>query len=244
MFKNIKIAVVASGLLLSSANADFLRAEMGAGAWFGKSSGNIYADRSGLNGVDMAKESTETNFYAWALFKHFIPIIPNLKVEYANIESYGVASGSFDGYNANGETSSFKMKQLDIIPYYNILDNTFWTTIDLGVDIKVIDATYEVENIVNSKVTKSIPLPMGYARARVEIPATSFGIEADIKYIKYSDNEAYDGKIKIDYTFDFPVIQPAVEIGYRTQKIKVDKLSNLKTDLEFSGVYAGLMLRF
>ncbi len=96
-----------------------------------------------------------------------------------------------------------------------------------------------------SNVTKTIPLPMGYARARVEVPFTGIGIEADAKYIKYSDNLAYDAKAKIDYTFDItPLIKPAIEIGYRVQKVEVDRLSDLKTDLDFKGIYAGLMLRF
>ncbi|OCL92149.1 TIGR04219 family outer membrane beta-barrel protein [Aliarcobacter thereius] len=242
MNKNIKVAIIASSLLLSSANADFLRAELGAGSWLSKPSGEI-KEKSG-NGIDSSKEDSQANFYAWAYFKHFLPLIPNLKVEYSNVENEGRATGNFSSYGTSGQSSDFTMKQIDIIPYYNILDNTFWTTIDLGVDFKLIDTDYEVSGIQNSKISKSFVLPMGYARARVEIPATPFGIEADIKYVKYSDNQAYDSKIKIDYTFDFPVIQPALEFGYRVQKIKVDKLSNLETDLDFSGVYAGLMFRF
>ncbi|RXJ96952.1 hypothetical protein CRU94_02225 [Arcobacter sp. AHV-9/2010] len=245
MKRVLKVAVISSALLLSSANADFLRAEVGAGAWFSKSSGNIKADSSGLSGVDLSKEKTRTNMYAWALFKHFVPVVPNLKVEYSKVESIGLATGDFSGYSGGGNESKLTMKQLDIIPYYNILDNTFWTTIDLGVDIKIIDADYSVANQPKSNVTKTIPLPMGYARVRVEVPTTNIGIEADAKYIKYSDNLAYDAKAKIDYTFDIsPLIKPAIEIGYRVQKVEVDRLSDLKTDLDFKGIYAGLMLRF
>jgi hypothetical protein len=42
-----------------------------------------------------------------------------------------------------------------------------------------------------------------------------------------------------------PVIQPALEIGYRVQKIDIDEDSiDAKLDIDFSGVYAGLMVRF
>ena len=245
MKRVLKVAAISSTLLLSVANADFLRAEVGAGAWFSKSSGNIKADSSGLSGIDSSKEKTKTNMYAWALFKHFVPVVPNLKVEYTKLESLGVATQNFGSYYGGGNESKLTMKQLDIIPYYNILDNTFWTTIDLGVDIKIIDAQYSVSNEPASNVTKTIPLPMGYARARVEVPFSGIGIEADAKYLKYSDNLAYDAKAKIDYTFDItPLIKPAIEIGYRVQKVEVDRLSDLKTDLDFKGIYAGLMLRF
>lgn len=56
---------------------------------------------------------------------------------------------------------------------------------------------------------------------------------------------SYRGSQEIDYTFDItPLIKPAIEIGYRVQKVEVDRLSDLKTDLDFKGIYAGLMLRF
>ncbi|HAC71034.1 MAG TPA: hypothetical protein DCF41_04860 [Arcobacter skirrowii] len=245
MKRVLKVAAISSTLLLSVANADFLRAEVGAGAWFSKSSGNIKADSSGLSGIDSSKEKTKTNMYAWALFKHFVPVVPNLKVEYSKVESIGLATGSFSGYTTSGESSNLMMKQLDVIPYYNLLDNTLWITLDVGVDIKIIDAEYSVNGKPASKISKTIPLPMGYARARVEVPFSGIGIEADAKYIKYSDNLAYDVKAKIDYTFDItPLIKPAIEIGYRVQKVEVDRLSDLKTDLDFKGIYAGLMLRF
>ena len=42
-----------------------------------------------------------------------------------------------------------------------------------------------------------------------------------------------------------PVIQPAIELGYRIQKIDIDESdADATVDLEFSGVYVGVMLRF
>jgi outer membrane protein len=89
-------------------------------------------------------------------------------------------------------------------------------------------------------------LPLLYARARVEIPSTDIGLEADIKYITTGDSTVYDARAKVDYTLDFvPVIQPALEVGYRAQKIDIDESGvDAKLDIEFSGFYAGLMLRF
>ena len=54
----------------------------------------------------------------------------------------------------------------------------------------------------------------------------------------------YDVRAKVDYTFDItPIIQPAIEVGYRVQQITVDDGEN-QVDLNYAGVYAGLMLRF
>ena len=56
----------------------------------------------------------------------------------------------------------------------------------------------------------------------------------------------YDIRAKMDYTLGFiPVLKPAVEVGYRVQKIKIDeKETDATMNLTFAGAYAGLMLRF
>ncbi|MDY0116433.1 MAG: TIGR04219 family outer membrane beta-barrel protein [Sulfurimonadaceae bacterium] len=251
MKKSIKTMACAL-LLVTTANADFLRVEAGAGAWMQKPKGGITADGASYTGSDISKEDSTTKGYVWVLFKHFVPVVPNLRLEYTEVENDGVANGTFKNFNALIAPSSLKMKQYDIIPYYNILDNTAWITLDVGLDIKVIDATYDLNHVVNLNTggtsyseSKTIPLPLGYVRARVEVPATGFGVEADVKYITYSDNTAYDIRAKVDYTFDItPLIQPGIEVGYRVQKYKVDKLSDIKMDLDFAGFYAGAMVRF
>ena len=85
----------------------------------------------------------------------------------------------------------------------------------------------------------------------VNTPTKTYGIgkgmASDLKYVEYGSSSVYDARAKIDYTFDmFPIVQPAIEIGYRAHKINIDDslFGDLKSDLEFSGVYAGAMLRF
>lgn len=245
MKKSIKTMACAL-LLATTANADFLRVEAGAGAWMQKPEGGITADGNNLDGSDISKEDSKTKGYAWILVKHFVPVVPNLRLEYTEVENVGTATGKFKGVTTSftNATSNLKVTQIDFIPYYNLLDNTFWITLDVGLDIKVLDVDY---NIGNNEYTesKTLPLPLGYARARVQVPATGFGAEADVKYITYSDNTAYDIRAKVDYTFDItPLVQPGIEVGYRMQKYKVDKLSDIKMDLDFAGFYAGAMLRF
>ena len=87
-------------------------------------------------------------------------------------------------------------------------------------------------------------MPLGYVRARVQAPATNIGFEADVKYITYDDNTVSDIRVKVDYTLDMiPVIQPAIELGYRIQKFELEE-SGFKIDTESTGVYLGVMLRF
>ena len=152
-----------------------------------------------------------------------------------------------------GLPTTIDMKQYDVIPYYNILDNTFWTTIDLGLDVKVIESDATVGAVSTSfpgvgfpgyNSTDTTVVPLLYARARVEIPATNIGLETDVKAITDGTNTMYDVRAKVDYTLGFiPVVQPAVEVGYRVQKLKIDDGAT-QVDLDYSGVYAGIMLRF
>jgi len=248
--KNFLTALTCAGLMAVTASADLARIEMGIGAWAQNSSGKITYTDNGADGTYASSEKDVTQPYVWALIKHPIPIIPNLRLEYVALEDKGLGTGQFKDFDIGGVSTNVKydMKQYDIIPYYNILDNTAWITLDLGLDIKIVEASVDASPqapFTGYKDSTTIALPLLYVRGRVEIPATNIGLEADIKYVSYDSNTVYDARAKIDYTLDFiPVIQPAIEVGYRVQKIDIEDDSSLNIDLEFSGVYAGLMLRF
>jgi len=248
------LSSLACGLILAStASADIARVEMGAGAWMQTPSGGITYTEGVGTGSDVSDEKEETNPYIWLLIKHPIPVVPNLRVEYVTLANTGTATGTFKDFTASGGKTSLDMTQYDIIPYYNILDNTAWITLDLGVDLKIVELDYKADGVTmvgsldtSYSDTTSVVIPLAYARARVEIPATNIGLESDVKYISNGSSTVYDVRAKVDYTFDFtPLVQPALEMGYRVQKIDIDEQDvNGKMDLEFAGFYAGLMLRF
>lgn len=249
--KKIVATLLFVGIFLTTANADVARLEAGIGLWNQDSSGKLsYSDR-GANGHYRSDEPNNSSLYFWALLKHPLPIVPNLRLEYVSVEDDGVASGRFKDFNIGASSTKmlYKVKQYDIIPYYNILDNTPWITIDLGLDIKIVEASLDASpnalGFGGYKEKETFALPLLYLRARMEIPATNIGFESDIKYISYSSSRVYDIRAKVDYTFDIsPLIQPAVEFGYRVQNIDVEDINNLDADLKFSGFFGGLMLRF
>ncbi len=251
------LSTLACGIVLAStASADFTRAEMGVGAWAQNSSGEISYSSNGGTGSDTSSEEKNTNAYAWLLVKHPLPILPNMRIEYANVQNSGVASGAFEDFTiTDAANTTLDMKQFDIIPYYNILDNTAWITFDIGLDVKVIALSYEATgNVTVNGVAKTsysdtitLPIPLVYARARVQIPSTNIGLEGDVKYVAYGSSSVSDMRAKVDYTLGFiPVLKPAIELGYRVQKIKIDEKDSTAAtmNLDFSGMYAGLMLRF
>jgi outer membrane protein len=254
--KKILSTLALAATMTTFASADMVRLEMGVGGWDQEPSGTItYTDGPGVSGTYTTDGLGETETYAWLLIKHPILIIPNLRLEYVNINDNGLVNGKFEDFEtgALGTTASLSLKQYDIIPYYNLLDNTFWTTIDLGIDVKVVDSSYSADGVTiygqgtgNYTDSKTIAIPMVYGRARVEIPGTGLGLESDVKYITYDGSTVYDVRAKVDYTFDLDIgVDPGIEVGYRTQKfdIKSDD-DKTKMNMDFSGFYAGLMLRF
>jgi len=252
--KKILTTLSMAAILATSASADFLRVEAGAGAWQQTPSG--YAARTDgdgvldLNGRYDSLENDSTEMYAWILFKHPLPIIPNLRLEYVTISDEGVTTGSVAGMPIPGAApTTIDMTQYDIIPYYNLLDNTFWMTVDLGIDIKVIQSDVAVAAVEpyfdGYESTDTTVIPFVYLRGRVQVPTTGLGLEADAKVISDGTNTMYDVRAKVDYTFDItPLVQPGIEVGYRVQQVTIDDGDDAQVDLSYSGVYAGVMLRF
>lgn len=258
----LKAATVASLLTTSALNADFLRVEAGAGMWLADPSGDISLKDNSINLVDTLGYSTSSSTYAWILFKHFVPVIPNARLEYVALSYDGKIATGIPAWNnspvPDKVSNSLSLNEYDAILYYNILDNTFWTTVDFGLDVKMIDASFQIDplTIVGQEAyagyktpSAMIPLPLGYARARVEVPFTGLGVEAIGEYLSLGESKVMDVRAKVDYTLGItPLIQPGIELGYRMQKFDVDA-TNIKSsmpvlNLEFSGFYAGAMLRF
>ena len=258
MNKLLSIAAI-SALLATAASADFLRVEGSIGAWQSDPTGTMkYGNLPAFDVVDTAGFEATTNTYAWLYIKHPIPILPNFRFEYANpnFDATTKAELSYgDETFAAGASNALSLTQYDAVLYYNILDNTFWTTIDLGLDIKFIDGNYNIsgnETVGGTNVSVdedfNVAMPLGYVRGRVQLPVTEIGIEAIVRGISYTGNTVVDAQIKVDYTMDFvPVIQPGIEIGYRHQQMTLDAGSigiDANIDTTFSGVYGGIMLRF
>ena len=259
MKKIISSIAIGATLLSTAASADVMRIEAGVGVW--AQTPNGYATRTdsdgalNLDGTYTSAEKEDAGTYAWMLLKHPLPIIPNLRLEYVSFSDKGTTTGKVNGVGlpAAGAPTTVDITQYDVIPYYNILDNTFWMTIDVGLDVKVIqsDATVGAVSVSGIQVYKgdsssdTTVVPLVYLRDRVQIPTTNIGIEADAKAITDGTNTMYDVRAKLDYTLDFiPVVQPAIEVGYRMQKLRVDDGDKAQVDLTYQGPYMGIMARF
>jgi outer membrane protein len=249
--KKIASLLALAALFSLSAHADFARIEAGLGIWQSDPSGTVTSTSDEEVDTETALNyDTESVNYVWLLFKHPLPVIPNIRLEYTDLSHSGDLSSTVtwkgQDYNATA-SSDLGLEQADLTLYYNLLDNTFWSTLDLGLNVKYVDASFSLKDAAKSfTASETIFIPMAYVRTRIEVPATDLGLEGDIKYIAYSDSSFFDARVKADYTFDItPVVQPAIEVGYRVQKLEIDEDGfDVKTDIDFSGFYVGVMARF
>ncbi|HIC42939.1 MAG TPA: TIGR04219 family outer membrane beta-barrel protein [Sulfurimonas sp.] len=247
-----------AGLLSISAQADLLRVEMGGGVWQNELSGTITsADTSGIVtqtfDTDLLNYDKESKGYAWLYIKHPLPVIPNLRLEYTAVDFSGTSTQSFtyqgETYQTNTQ-SDITMDQFDIIMYYNILDNTAWITLDLGLDIKVIQSEFNAKDMstgLEVREKETLPVPMAYARVRFELPF-DIGIEGIGKYSAYKNSKVIDYLVKVDYTLtDILPIDIGLEAGYRFEKLDINgddfDIATSGT-LEIDGIFAGAVIRF
>jgi len=109
--KRIILSSAVALMMATSANAFMgINAEVGGGVWMPELSGN--ANIRGAGAIDfsssnMDDKSASGNNYLYADFSHFVPIIPNIRVEKLD-------------YNIENTTKTTKvdMQQTDIIAYW------------------------------------------------------------------------------------------------------------------------------
>jgi len=234
--------------LATTVNADFIGAEVGYAVWNSSLTGDI---KKGTDSLDFEKDlgygSSEVNSFMWAYIDHPVPLLPNLKIQKTNFVDDSTGSlnilKNFAGTSlVSGATStSLTLNQLDVIPYWRILDN--WINLDIGFNVKAIDGNIEVKDKSNNiaNVDFSVVLPMLYGKARFDLPFSGLSAEADISYLGYGGNKVSDIKAGVVYETDFGL---GATLGYRQQKITLDDIDNTYGKLDAEGVYAGLFFHF
>jgi len=250
------IAALALVVMSTSAlHADFIRVWVGGGMWNSAISGQAQGDVGGDYRFDLKDDmglDTSSNMYVWAMFKHFLPVIPNVRVEMTNYAVDGTKYINFDfaGTTFTGNTKTeINLNQTDVILYYNLLDNTFWTTLDVGLGAKMYSGDITLTSTLSSETLNiDAPIPYAYLRARVQVPLTGFAVEADTKNIAVGDIAVNDTRLKVDYDVftSLPFLDLGLEAGYRTQTIKFDtgNSGDPYLDITIDGVFFGANLKF
>jgi outer membrane protein len=262
MNKLIKTLLL-SATFFSFLNADFIRIEAGAGLWIAQPTGSLKgdqdADESLNDNFDLAGEADidkENNYYAWAYVKHFLPVVPNARMEYSTTSFSSTLSSDikFDGktYQSGSDKFSLSLTQLDTIAYYNLLDNTLWITADVGFGIKATQGYigFESETLGNKEESLDATIPILYGRARVELPFSGWSVDGSLKMFKYGDSSIHDAQLKVEYKIVETILDLGVEFGYREQNFNIQEDLgtitgiDISSDFTLGGYFAGVQVKF
>jgi len=243
-------------LLAFNLKADFLKAEVGAGAWYITSTGEVSYRGTPLDLKDDLGLDSTLSTYAWANFKHFIPVIPNARLEITKFGTDATKYVSKNNLEFDGKkisemnvNSALTLDQIDAILYYNLWDTFF--LLDVGIGVKYYMGSLDV---AGSEINIDFPIPIIYARVGADIPLTNVSAEVDLKYFRFSpsvDAEMFDLRIKVEATIlTIAILDLNLEAGYRVHRLQIMASNNSFSDFnaniksEISGFFGGINLSF
>jgi outer membrane protein len=250
------VLTLAMGALLASgaAQADFVGGiYVGAQYWDMASDGVLKGDNASTS-FDLGDGGKGS---VWVALEHPIPLLPNLKVRYNQLDGEGSATLNGD-INIDGNIFAAssnmaldaELNHADLVLYYELLDNAL-VSLDVGVNVKVgdfkISATgFDANGAAISYEGKhSGPVPMLYASGIVGLPLTGLSAFAEVSGLAYSGNQAYDAQIGIGYDIiDNLLIDLTAQVGYRAFKLKSDDFDDIDADIDFDGAFVGLVAHF
>lgn len=175
-----------------------------------------------------------------------------LSFSYMPIEFSGTnpvtVEGTYNGQSFSiGDTvaSDVKLDLYDIgYTYYLLNMDDVPTRFQLGVEFAIKVADIEIafdSNDAGIQESESVvaPLPTVGLRTRIAL-ADLLGISARAGYLEYDGNNFLDADVQLEFS---PLPLAGIFVGYRFFDLEVDE-SDIYVDLEFSGPYAGVMVRF
>lgn len=247
----IAISLLGS-MCLSSAQADTLL-----GVYFGGQAWNMdteggFSNTTSLTNFDF---DTETKGSFYVALEHPIPLVPNIKVRRTDMDSGGnvtlTSSFTFGDQLFTSQSdllTDVDVSNTDVILYYELFDNDL-VSFDFGLNGKYVDGSLFVQDVNDTSISAleefSGVVPMVYSRLAVGLPFTGWGIYAEGSFLSIDDHTLSDYQAAITYEFvDNLAVDMSVELGYRAVTLELEDLDDIYSDLEFSGVYAGLEIHF
>ncbi|MGF1684377.1 TIGR04219 family outer membrane beta-barrel protein [Photobacterium makurazakiensis] len=208
--KKLALSAVAAAVALSAAlpaqAATLLGVKAGADAWF--TDAKITDD-------NLSSDSNTSGSYYIAL-EHFIPLIPNFRLRYTDVDNGDVSFG-----------------QTDYTAYYEILDNDA-VAFDIGLSMAKFNAgKFGSESFSEWQ-------PSVYGNVEVGIPMTFLSVFGDLNYGKYDSTTTIDGQLGMKWSIPLVAADLNIRGGYRVMDYDFDfvKQNNgeFKTDGWFLGV--------
>jgi len=251
--KKAALAILVTGLLSSSAMADTIAGlYIGGSIWSNEASGT-FGEKNNL--VDFNLEDKEQGSFFIAL-EHPLPFIPNLLIASTTLDTDGSTTLT-ESFEFDGETfdvnvpveSTFDISYVDYTLYYEVFDNGLFS-FDFGLTGRDFDGDVMVSSVIEGSSTAATVsvgqvVPMLYVSTIVGLPGTSLNLFANGNFLSFDGHTLYDYQVGISYELiDNLAVDVNLTAGYKAVKLELEDLNDLYTDVEFTGVFAGVVVHF
>ena len=222
--------------------------------WWPEFSGDIRVDKDGVTGTNINVEDElgvgDESYPSVEVFagigKHHISLMYT-KADYSGEKNLS-RTIDFMGKTYTAGTfvqSDLEFTMLDLEYQYDLLDlENVLAGFSLGVigKIKYLEGEARLRGGgYDESETFRAPIPMVGLGVHVGILADILEVRAKATGIGYSGNKFYEGLADVSLT-PFPFLD--IHGGYRIIKLEVDDISDVYSDIEFKGPYAGLTISF
>ncbi|GHG65645.1 hypothetical protein GCM10010919_13110 [Alishewanella longhuensis] len=242
------LAIASMGFSAQAQADSVLGVYAGVDFWQSNISGR-FANNEPMQAFEFRDRSQQTYYVA---LEHFLPIVPNIRIQYASLQARGAAILG-DNFNyagvsfsaGNHITSSLMLRNADYTLYYELFDNPL-LSVDLGLNAKHVKGDITATS-AESAGTEQLNqwIPMVYLDSKVSILATGLDIFVSGSVGAVKDGNVYDAQAGVAYQLiDNMVVDARLKLGFRALDLRVEGLDNLYADLTFKGVFAGIELHF
>ncbi len=259
--KKLVLAAALATLFTGTAQADAIGLYVGGQVWDSEASG-LVGEVDNMIDFNLEKEQQGSYFIA---FEHPLPFIPNVRLSSTTLDTTGKTALT-DEFEFDDETfaagttidTGFNVSYVDYTLYYELFSNDLFA-FDFGLTARDFDGDVTVSAQINTAALGDTPvyvtttgsidtdeyIPMLYASTQIGLPFTGLNIFAQGNFLSIDDHTLLDYQAGVSYELiDNLAIDINLTLGYRSVKMELEDLSDLYSDIEFKGVFAGAVIHF
>lgn len=193
--------------------------------------------------LDLGRERHNVFFLG---VEHPVPFVPNARLRHMGLDDSArstVENITFGDHTFDGDVrSEYDITMTDLSLYYGLPVPA--VDVNLGLTVRALDMEVtlrEQQTGIEENVDADGVFPLVHGSVQADLPLTGLYAGAEANIVSYSGNSLRDGRAYLGWTSDFAL---GVEAGLQTLRLKVDDLDDLDADIDKTGPYLGLSLRF
>ncbi len=217
----------------------------GAGSWSAEISGDLGDTNTNVDDLGLDDDS---NAFVYVAFEHAVPLIPQVRLERSAVSSEGSGTTvfTFSDTPFDGDIDSdIDITMTDATLYYEIL------VLDFGLTLRQFDAEVQATGTVPSvgveTESESVDgvLPLLYLGTKIDLPLTGLYLAGNVNGISADDESIMDYRGSVGYGIELSFLAKiGLELGYRAFEIDMGEDEDYAGDIDFSGVYFGVNVKF